>query len=76
MILWYAGTGADTRSSDGGRPLSVCNPVYATIDTLPSITAGMTETLDGDPPDYCTVKTVMYFSFHSIFLLNAYISTY
>ena len=64
MILCYAGTGADTGNLNGGRPLSMCNSVYDTIDTLPSITAGMTETLDGDPPSYCTVKTVMYISLY------------
>ena len=59
MIL-YTGTGADTRSSDGGRPLAVRNPVYDTIDTQPSITAGMAESLDGDPPGYYTVEMVLY----------------
>lgn len=39
--------------------MSATNPVYATCDTLTSVTAGMVECLDDDPPGYSTVEMVL-----------------
>ena len=58
--IWYTGTGTGATNLDVDcKTVSATNPVYATCDTLPSVTAGMVESMDEDPPGYSTVQMVV-----------------